>query len=545
MLTALLLLCSSIASAQIEVDGICYSYDSESLAVAAKTSGTKYSGDIVIPESIVTSLIQLENWGASLLGAVKKTKTYTFYAEAGGTVSFKYTARLNTGYLSVLLDENKKSFGNAYTSAVTVNMDITTTGMHTLEFVYNSYNDSYYNDFSFSNIVVNLNAEREYPVTAIGKEAFKDRTGLTSIEIPNSVTNIDYMAFYGCTGLKSITIPNSVTSIGTYAFWKCTGLKSVKMPDNLTAIGGDAFFGCTRLTSIEIPDGVTSIGSYAFRDCTGLTSIEIPGSVTSIGNYAFDGCSGLESVYVECTTPPTMGGDNVFSDYTIPLYVPAGSMNAYKAADCWKKFTNMYYLKPDWTEVTIEIGEYGCGTYCSPAALDFSEVDGLKAYSAIGFNSSTQVVTLARVMTTAAETGIFLKGEPGTYTVPVIDECSEHTLNLLVGTLETNTINSTSGDMSNFKFTIAEGDSSPMFYPFEDGTSFSTGKAYLQIPTSWVASTAQKSVNIRFDEGETTGIDEVKGENGEFKTIYDLSGRKVETPTRGIYIIGGKKVLVK
>lgn len=495
MLTALLLLCSSIASAQIEVDGLYFSVDGKNCSVTKNPSGTLYTGDIVIPESVIISSFSFPDFSSTY--AI--TKSFSFYAGAGSVLSFSCSGDVRAG-ASFSFDGNRTGLTNAYGQIKgSYHIDITDTGVHTLEFKINGNTYGWNANLSVSNIVVNLDKETEYPITAIGSEAFYNCTGLTSIEIPNSVTNIGYMAFY-----------------------KCTGLKNVKMPDNLTAIGGSAF------------------GS-----CTGLTSIEIPGSVTSIGSYAFNNCTGLESVYVECTTPPTMDGDGVFSDYTIPLYVPAGSMNAYKAADCWKKFTNMYYLKPDWTEVTIEIGEYGCGTYCSPAALDFSEVDGLKAYSAIGFNSSTQVVTLARVMTTAAETGIFLKGEPGTYTVPVIDECSEHTLNLLVGTLETNTINSTSGDMSNFKFTIAEGDSSPMFYPFEDGTSFSAGKAYLQIPTSWVVSTAQKSVNIRFDEGETTGIDEVKGENGESKAIYDLSGRKVETPTRGIYIIGGKKVLVK
>lgn len=200
------------------------------------------------------------------------------------------------------------------------------------------------------------------------------------------------------------------------------------------------------------------------------------------------------------------------------------------------------YYKP---EVEIVVNQYGCATYCSPYALDFSNVEGLKAYSAIGYKPSTQVVTLARVMTTGAGQGVFIKGEPGEYTVPVIDNFDEYTLNMLVGTLKQTTVNSTDGAMSNYKFTIADGDEAPMFYPFEDNTTFSAGKAYLQIPTAWLPATAQKSVSIRFDEGETTDIDEVKGESGEVKTIYDLQGRVVENPTSGIYIINGKKVFIK
>ena len=157
-----------------------------------------------------------------------------------------------------------------------------------------------------------------------------------------------------------------------------------------------------------------------------------------------------------------------------------------------------------------------------------------------------------RVQTAEAGVGLFLKGEPGEFVVPVIESTDEHSLNMLVGTLESTVVNSTDGEMSNYKFTIAEGDTAPMFYPFEDNTTLSAGKAYLQIPTAWLPATAQKSVSIRFDEGETTDIDELKGENGKLKgesgdvkTVYDLQGRKVDTPSKGIYIINGKKVIIK
>lgn len=59
-----------------------------------------------------------------------------------------------------------------------------------------------------------------FTVTCIGSYAFRGCTGLTSIEIPNSVTGIGEDVFRGCTGLTSINIPNSVTSIGIYAFYE-------------------------------------------------------------------------------------------------------------------------------------------------------------------------------------------------------------------------------------------------------------------------------------------------------------------------------------
>ena len=214
-------------------------------------------------------------------------------------------------------------------------------------------------------------------VTSIGSGAFSYCSGLTSVTIPNSVTSIGSGAFSYCTGLTSInvaednlnyasidgvlyskdkktlikcpegktgsiTIPNSVTSIGKEAFSLCTGLTSVTIPNSVMSIGNFAFSGCSGLTSVTIPNSVTSIEKYAFSGCTGLTSVTIPNSVASIGSSAFYGCDGLTSMTVEATNPPYYSSTNgIVSNYNIPLYVPAGSVDAYKAADEWKKFTNI------------------------------------------------------------------------------------------------------------------------------------------------------------------------------------------------------------
>ena len=418
-------------------------------------------------------------------------------------------------------------------------------------------------------------------VTSIGERAFCNCTGLTSITIPNSVISIGEKAFYICTGLTSATIGNSVTSIGDDAFSHCTGLTSVVVdgnntkydsrencnaiietetntlilgckntviPNSVTSIGGWAFSGCSGLTSVVIPNSVTSIGWAAFSGCSGLTSIEIPNSVTSIGDYAFSDCSNLASVTVESEMPPTIYNETFYNvnNNTCTLYVPYGAKDAYASTNGWSEFTNIVELEKPITEVTVTIDQYGCATYCSPFALDFSNVEGLKAYSAIGFNSSTQVVTLATVMTTPAGAGIFVKGEPGEYIVPVIELCNDHTLNLLVGTLAQTTVDSTSGEMSNYMFTFDDNSNAPMFCQFEDNTTFAAGKAYLKIPTAWLPLIAQKSLNIHFEESEMTEIKEVKTESEETNCIYyDLNGRVVENPRNGIYIIDGKKVLVK
>lgn len=126
-------------------------------------------------------------------------------------------------------------------------------------------------------------------VETIGHAAF-ERSAVTSVTIPDSVTAIHDGAFANCSQLTNISIPNSVTSIGFSAFEHCTSLKSITLPSSLRSISEALFFGCSQLTTIQIPDSVPSIQSYAFYHCGNLETIHIPVSVTFIGVYAFDGC---------------------------------------------------------------------------------------------------------------------------------------------------------------------------------------------------------------------------------------------------------------
>ena len=124
-------------------------------------------------------------------------------------------------------------------------------------------------------------------VKVIGNGAFGRYNSLTSISIPNSVTNIGDEAFSWCRSLTNINIPNSVTNIGDEAFSWCSSLISINISNSVANIGYCAFYGCRSLTSINIPDGVTNIGSSAFSGCSSLTYINIPSSVVNMNGNPF------------------------------------------------------------------------------------------------------------------------------------------------------------------------------------------------------------------------------------------------------------------
>jgi len=133
---------------------------------------------------------------------------------------------------------------------------------------------------------------------AIEGGAFKGRTDIVRVLIPDSVTCIEAFAFYNCSSLTGVVIPGSVTSIRDFAFKNCSSLTDVLIPDSVASIGACAFYNCSSLTGVVIPDSVTSIGSRAFYGCSSLTGVVIPDSVRSIGSEAFTNCSSLTSVVI-------------------------------------------------------------------------------------------------------------------------------------------------------------------------------------------------------------------------------------------------------
>lgn len=188
-------------------------------------------------------------------------------------------------------------------------------------------------------------------LTIIGLEAFRECSKITSIYLPSHIKYICGNAFCYCTSLTSINIPEGVESIDDNAFFYCINMTAITLPESLKKIGYESFQCCKSLPAVKIPDNVEIIDESAFQSCMKLSSLTLPEKLRYLGAAAFYGCSGLSTIVCNVQVPPTKspfvnksGGD--LSDdafygvdkQNCKLYVPKGCVEAYRAAELWKDF---------------------------------------------------------------------------------------------------------------------------------------------------------------------------------------------------------------
>ncbi len=405
-------------------------------------------------------------------------------------------------------------------------------------------------------------------VTLIGDGAFCDCKSLETVSLPNSLERICSIAF-SSSKISSIYIPAGVKDISESAFFQCENLSTITVsnentkydsrdncnalietatntllqgssstviPNSVTAIGGRAFQR-SNIAEMVIPNSVTAIEAYTFQGSK-IAKIVIPESVKKIGQLAFLDCNSLTTVVCKSKSVIDISGVPPFFPLSNAiLYVPAESVEAYKVANGWSRFSNIQPLP----FVDINITAAGKTTYCSSNALDFTNVEGVKAYLALGFSPSTGVVFLTRVNKIPAGVGFMIFGKEGQYEVPFCETDITYA-NLMVGTKSETTVASTADGKTNY--VLANGADGVMFYLANDAV-VPANKAYLSIPSS-VINTPAKVIRLGFEDDITTGILRVEDmTNKTDNKVYGLDGRRKASLSSGFNIVNGKKIYVK
>ncbi len=405
--------------------------------------------------------------------------------------------------------------------------------------------------------------------TTIGNRAFWCCRGLTSIVIPNTVTEILSAAFNECSGLTYVEISESVTSIEYGIFMSCSSLTSIEIPNSVTSIGEAAFYDCSALTSIDIPEGVTSIGKAAFSYCSGLTSISIPKSMVEIKDESFINCPNISKVQCLALNPPTLGSW-IFSDEvyaTAELIVPARSLEKYRTAESWNKFVNISTVSGtvalSHTEVGIAADEvFQLGVYGATGEVKWSTSDPTVAYA----NECGLVVAMGVAGT--AEITATVDGEQVSCTVNVTAQSGQMALNTLADDAAADNqpvdiiIESIGGNppMVNARLipvgscTVIDWTSSDESIASVDhGLVVVNGKGEVDFGVK-TANGLEKTVTKDIDNSLSGIVDVVIGGETQTGDVYDLTGRCILTDatpeqirqlSRGVYIVGGKKIFVR
>ncbi len=142
-------------------------------------------------------------------------------------------------------------------------------------------------------------------VTKIHEGTFQNNSGIKSVSLPDSLTEICNNAFIKC-HIESIYI-NNLNAWCKYGFGKSFNSKynlyinaksanEITIPDGITEIKSDSFSNCKNLVSVILPDSVKKTGARAFKNCVNLKSVVLPKNISSIADNAFDGCSKINSI---------------------------------------------------------------------------------------------------------------------------------------------------------------------------------------------------------------------------------------------------------
>ena len=441
--------------------------------------------------------------------------------------------------------------------------------------------------YAFNNTAISGPLYIPNSVTEIGEGAFENCMNLYSLSLQSNLKRIGNRAFYACRFSGSLTIPNSVTEIGEKAFQNCTGFNgTLTLSNKLETIGESAFYGCSGFTgSLTLPNSVTTIGNAAFRACGSFTNLElsntlsvipaqafmncrslsgelvIPASVTEIGNNAFSDCQNLNAVTGQVTLPKSLKkiGYYVFSNtnniktvnfQSLPEGI-SGFLGQKKKA---VSLSDESYISDKASGTVDEISytrqmSNNWGTLVLPYSLTLTGDEPYRLYT-IDKMEGEELVLKQLEGEVAAGTPCVVKRNgteakltfgPNYATLNMARVAQDVGGMKFCGTYWTEDVNS--------GYVISKNS----FWNVEELKNSSSVKGVKVNPfRAWLDGTSVKAparLSMRID-GSTTGIDAIDALNDAEAEYYDLSGKRLDEPQRGVNIVRmksgkTKKIIIK
>ena len=354
----------------------------------------------------------------------------------------------------------------------------------------------------------------------------------TKYKIPDGVTTICGYAFFCCYDLEDIVIKPSVTSIGERAFEGTAwfGSQTPVDGDGVIYVNNIAIYYDNSSNELTIKDGTTKIAPCCFSGCDALTSVTIPASVTTIDNKAFADCRNLASVTFEDGSKLTAIGDNAF--WLTALTTVTLNSNPKIGAEAF----------PSGAAVTMNLTANAAGgakwmTFCSGYG-NFKADENTQVFQA-ELNAGTLTLREINDKIVNVDEGVILKST-GNPVMTLTDEDSEdgYGYNSLYGVTDPD---GREND-DNCLYVLNNGSQGVGFYKLAAGKTIGYGKACL-----WYDGSTTAPEFFSFDVANvTTGMSDVRSKMADVRgDFFDLQGRKVVNPTKGLYIVNGKKVIIK
>ena len=462
-----------------------------------------FTGDLIIPNSVTTIGIE----------------AFSYCSEFKGNLTIPN---------SVTTIEERAFLGcSGFTGNLTIPNSVTTIGPSAF--------------FGCSGFKGNLTISNS--VTTIGKQAFYECYGFTGdLTIPNSVTTIENSTFENCFGFKGkLTIPNSVTTIGNSAFGGCSGFTGkLTIPNSVTTIGYSAFGGCSGFTGdLIIPNSVTTIGNLAFRGCSGFTGdLSLPKSLEIVGSLSFTNCKKIKTIKFQSLPKVLDGSLDNYRNYKAIFSLSDDSYISPEATGTVNAISYTRQMSNDW------------GTLVLPYPLTLTGDEPYRLYA----------------ISTVSEDELVLKQLEGV--VDAGTPCVVHRNNKESEL----SFKANNADIKKVMYVLSVGDNMTFsgtywpkevtdgyviakdcFWNVEELKNSSSVKGVKVNPfRAWLDGTsanAPAQLSMRID-GSTTGINAIDALNDAEAEYYDLSGKRLDEPQRGVNIVrmkSGKtmKIIIK